>query len=163
MYTGSKKWGPHHDRVEAYVVNIQCVAEDALYTKTLLSATYEQQLISIGAFIPQGLFRITGEEAYKYHLRAHNKYISSTTLVAIVGMHCNAMEAQIVIDGGKMALEHYINNVNSTIDLVQETNKTDEEGKWLLVCTKADTPRVIRFVDFVHPTIFEEHITEVEK
>eukprot|EP00957_Ditylum_brightwellii_P070785 5379415-Ditylum_brightwellii.AAC.1 len=23
MYTGSKKWGPHHDRVEAYVVDIQ--------------------------------------------------------------------------------------------------------------------------------------------
>eukprot|EP00957_Ditylum_brightwellii_P150962 11494812-Ditylum_brightwellii.AAC.1 len=62
-----------------------------------------------------------------------------------------------------MTLEHYINNVNSTIELVQETNKTDEEGKWLLVCTKADTPRVIRFVDFVLPTIFEEHITEVEK
>eukprot|EP00957_Ditylum_brightwellii_P090024 6856281-Ditylum_brightwellii.AAC.1 len=62
-----------------------------------------------------------------------------------------------------MTLEYYINNVNSTIELVQETNKSDEEGKWLLVCTKADTPRVIRFVDFFLPTIFEEHITEVEK
>eukprot|EP00957_Ditylum_brightwellii_P136230 10389388-Ditylum_brightwellii.AAC.1 len=62
-----------------------------------------------------------------------------------------------------MTLEHYINNVNSTIKLVQETNKTDEEGKWLLVCTKEDTLRVIRLVDFFLPTLFEEHITEVEK
>eukprot|EP00957_Ditylum_brightwellii_P190922 14537948-Ditylum_brightwellii.AAC.1 len=73
------------------------------------------------------------------------------------------MEAQIVIYGNEMTLEHYINNINSTIELMQETNKTDEEGKWLLVCTKADTPRVIRFVDFILPKIFEEHITEVEK
>eukprot|EP00957_Ditylum_brightwellii_P141350 10770272-Ditylum_brightwellii.AAC.1 len=50
MYTRSKKWGLHHDRVEAYVMNIQCAAEDAPYMKTLLSAAYEQQLISIGAF-----------------------------------------------------------------------------------------------------------------
>eukprot|EP00957_Ditylum_brightwellii_P141180 10755676-Ditylum_brightwellii.AAC.1 len=50
MYTGSKKLGPHHDRVETYVVNIQCAAEDAPYMKTLLSAAYEQQLISIGSF-----------------------------------------------------------------------------------------------------------------
>eukprot|EP00957_Ditylum_brightwellii_P025728 1947110-Ditylum_brightwellii.AAC.1 len=141
MYTVSKKWGPHHDRVEAYIVNIQCATDDAPYMKTLLSAVYEQQLINMGVFVPQGLFRITGEEAHKYQLRAHNKYVSSTTLVAIAGMHRDAMEAQIVIDGGKMTLEYYINNVNPTIESVQETNKTDEEGKWLLMCTKADTPR----------------------
>eukprot|EP00957_Ditylum_brightwellii_P139071 10599667-Ditylum_brightwellii.AAC.1 len=129
MYTGSKKWGPHHDRVEAYVVNIQCATEDVLYMKTLLSVAYEQQLINIGAFVSQGLFRITGEEAYKYQLRAHSKYISRITLVAIVGMHRDAMEAQIAIDGEKMTLEHYINNVNPTIKSVQETNKTDKEGK----------------------------------
>eukprot|EP00957_Ditylum_brightwellii_P137049 10449865-Ditylum_brightwellii.AAC.1 len=62
-----------------------------------------------------------------------------------------------------MTLEHYINNVNSVIKSVQKTNKTDKEGKWLLVCTKADTLRGIRCVDFVLPTIFEEHITEVQK
>eukprot|EP00957_Ditylum_brightwellii_P212219 15367097-Ditylum_brightwellii.AAC.1 len=62
-----------------------------------------------------------------------------------------------------MTLEHYINNVNSTVKLVQETNKTDEEGKWLLLCTKVNTLRVIQFVDFILPKIFEEHLTEVEK
>eukprot|EP00957_Ditylum_brightwellii_P146006 11118722-Ditylum_brightwellii.AAC.1 len=34
MYAGSKKWGPHHDRVEAYVVNIQCATDNALYENT---------------------------------------------------------------------------------------------------------------------------------
>eukprot|EP00957_Ditylum_brightwellii_P049442 3751137-Ditylum_brightwellii.AAC.1 len=53
MYTGSKKWGPHHNRVEAYVVNVQCAAEDAPYMKTLLLAAYEQHLITIGSFVPQ--------------------------------------------------------------------------------------------------------------
>eukprot|EP00957_Ditylum_brightwellii_P053379 4045958-Ditylum_brightwellii.AAC.1 len=43
-----------------------------------------------------------------------------------------------------MALEHYINNVNVKEELVQETNKTDEE-------------------DFILPKIFEEHLTEAEK
>eukprot|EP00957_Ditylum_brightwellii_P101567 7740472-Ditylum_brightwellii.AAC.1 len=62
-----------------------------------------------------------------------------------------------------MMLEHYINNINPTIESIQETNKTDKEGKWLLLCKKTDTPRVIRFVDFVLQTISEEHITEVEK
>eukprot|EP00957_Ditylum_brightwellii_P212220 15367097-Ditylum_brightwellii.AAC.2 len=94
MYTGSKKWGPHHDRVDAYVVNIQCAAEDAPYMKTLLSAAYEQQPINIKSFVPQGLFQIIREEAYKYHLQAHNNYIISTMSVAIVGMHQDAMEAK---------------------------------------------------------------------
>eukprot|EP00957_Ditylum_brightwellii_P185436 14119889-Ditylum_brightwellii.AAC.1 len=62
-----------------------------------------------------------------------------------------------------MMLEHYPNNVNSAVESVQETNKTDEEGKWLLVCKKVDTLRVIRFVDFILLMIFEEHLTEAEK
>eukprot|EP00957_Ditylum_brightwellii_P118587 9043950-Ditylum_brightwellii.AAC.1 len=87
MYTCSKKWGPHHDRVEVYIVKVQCAAEDAPYMKTLLLAASEQQLITIGSFVPQGLFCIRGKGTCKYHLRAHNKYVSTTTSVVIVGMH----------------------------------------------------------------------------
>eukprot|EP00957_Ditylum_brightwellii_P187094 14249434-Ditylum_brightwellii.AAC.1 len=72
MYNGSKKWGLNHNRVKAYVVNIQCATEDAPYMKTLSSAAYKQKLISLGLFMPQGLFRMAGEGVYKYQLRSHN-------------------------------------------------------------------------------------------
>eukprot|EP00957_Ditylum_brightwellii_P205139 15342462-Ditylum_brightwellii.AAC.1 len=38
--------------------------------------------------------------------------------------------------------------------------KTNEEGRWLLVCKKENTLRVICFVNHTLLSIFSEHITE---
>eukprot|EP00957_Ditylum_brightwellii_P111981 8539612-Ditylum_brightwellii.AAC.1 len=121
-----------------------CAAEDAPYMKTLLSAAYEQKLIKLGLFVPQGLFRMAGEGAYKYHLRSHNEYINNTTLVAVVGLHRDAMKSKIVNDGKEMTLEYYLNKGNAVIESVEETPKTEEEDFTLLV-------------------IFDEHIVDADK
>eukprot|EP00957_Ditylum_brightwellii_P102519 7813203-Ditylum_brightwellii.AAC.1 len=69
-----KAWGPQQNRLEVRWPVIECAVKDGGNFKTLLSKVYEQDLIKIGKFIPQGYHRIAGEEAYKDQLRAHNEY-----------------------------------------------------------------------------------------
>eukprot|EP00957_Ditylum_brightwellii_P002317 178499-Ditylum_brightwellii.AAC.1 len=66
-------WKKMHQDVEELTNTIPHF-RDGGYFKTLLSRAYEQDLIKIGKFIPQGYHCMAGEEAYKNKLRAHNEY-----------------------------------------------------------------------------------------
>eukprot|EP00957_Ditylum_brightwellii_P088486 6738983-Ditylum_brightwellii.AAC.1 len=90
IFLQSKKWGQPPLPIEAMVISIQCAVEDTAYIKTLLSEASNKELIKVGTYVPQGLFRMAGEEVYKHHLQAHNDYVASITAVAIVGMHKDA-------------------------------------------------------------------------
>eukprot|EP00957_Ditylum_brightwellii_P117618 8971030-Ditylum_brightwellii.AAC.1 len=129
----------------------------------LLSAAYEQKLITLGSFVPQGLFWMDGEGAYKFQLRSRNKYITKTMSVAIAGLYQDAMKSTIIINRQHMTLEQYLNKEIAEIKSVKETTKTEEDGHWLLVCKKADTPRVFWFVDSMLPVIFNKHIVNADK
>eukprot|EP00957_Ditylum_brightwellii_P027388 2070367-Ditylum_brightwellii.AAC.1 len=68
---------------------------------------------------------MAGEGAYKYQLRSHNKYTSNTTLVAIVGLHRDAMKSKIVNDCKDMTLKYYLNKGIVEIESVKETSKIE--------------------------------------
>eukprot|EP00957_Ditylum_brightwellii_P007179 545284-Ditylum_brightwellii.AAC.1 len=59
------------------------------------------------------------------------------------GLHRLAMMETIKNNSNSMMLEHYLNKVNLTIELIQEASRTDEEGQQLLICSKTNAPRVI--------------------
>eukprot|EP00957_Ditylum_brightwellii_P091525 6969617-Ditylum_brightwellii.AAC.1 len=63
-----KCWGEATKRIESWVMIIQSAAEDAAYLKTLLSEVYKKILKKKGNFIPQGMVKIAGEEAFKQSL-----------------------------------------------------------------------------------------------
>eukprot|EP00957_Ditylum_brightwellii_P176571 13447915-Ditylum_brightwellii.AAC.1 len=116
----------------------------------------------MGTYAPQGLLRMDREEVYNHHLCAHNKYMAFIKAVAIVGLHKDTMWAEIKINGEAMLLEHYLKRVHPNIKLVQETKKTESDRRWLLICKKINTPKVIRFVDYVLPNIFKVYIADVD-
>eukprot|EP00957_Ditylum_brightwellii_P114793 8753649-Ditylum_brightwellii.AAC.1 len=62
-----------------------------------------------------------------------------------------------------MLLEHYLSKENPNIESVQETKKTESGRRWLLICKKINTPKVIRFVDYILPNIFKKYITDVDR
>eukprot|EP00957_Ditylum_brightwellii_P146376 11144888-Ditylum_brightwellii.AAC.1 len=105
-----KGWGEAPNRTESWVVIIQSATEDTAYLKTLLSAVYDNQMMSKGNFVPQGMVKIAGEEVYKQALRNHNEYITSITATAIKGLHKDALWFTVEINGETMLLEHYLNN-----------------------------------------------------
>eukprot|EP00957_Ditylum_brightwellii_P118211 9016472-Ditylum_brightwellii.AAC.1 len=100
IFLQSKKWGQPPLQIEAIVVSIQCAVEDAACLTTLLSEVYNKDLIKVGTYVLQGLFRMAGEEVHKHHLRAHNEYVASITAVVIVGMHKDTMWVEIKTNGG---------------------------------------------------------------
>jgi hypothetical protein len=163
VFIQSKTWGPPSNRLEVRWATVECAAQDGGYIKTLLSKAYEQGLITIGKFISQGYHRMAGEEAYKDQLRALNEYVKSRTAVTIIGLHPDALFADIRVNGENMFLEHYLNNVHPTIESIEHTGKSEEEGKYYLICDKKDTPHIIRFVDIMLPQLFKEQIKEEYK
>eukprot|EP00957_Ditylum_brightwellii_P015594 1175822-Ditylum_brightwellii.AAC.1 len=62
-----------------------------------------------------------------------------------------------------MLLEHYLNHVNPNIESVGEMRKTESDKRWLLVCKKVNTLKVIKFVDYTLPNIFKERIGKEDK
>eukprot|EP00957_Ditylum_brightwellii_P009221 698042-Ditylum_brightwellii.AAC.1 len=141
LFVGNKNWGQINNRIKATVIIIKAAAKDTPYLKTLLSVAYKQEKIKSGMFVPLGLFWIVAEETYKHQLCAHNEYIQATTAIAIVGLHLLTMIEAIQNNGDSMTLEHHLNEVNPAIKLIQETNRTDKEGQWLIICTKTNAPR----------------------
>eukprot|EP00957_Ditylum_brightwellii_P167324 12738178-Ditylum_brightwellii.AAC.1 len=81
----------------------------------------------------------------------------------MVGVHCLAMMEIIKNNGDSMTLEHNLKEVNPEIELVQETSRIDEEGQWLIICSKTNAPRIIWFIYYTLPVIFQEHIDEMAK
>eukprot|EP00957_Ditylum_brightwellii_P024551 1853621-Ditylum_brightwellii.AAC.1 len=65
LFQCMKGWGEAPNRIESWAVIIQSTAEDASYLKILLSAVYDKMIMSKGNFVPQGMVKIAGEEAYK--------------------------------------------------------------------------------------------------
>eukprot|EP00957_Ditylum_brightwellii_P187165 14255169-Ditylum_brightwellii.AAC.1 len=110
IYVESKKYGAMHARVEALVVIIQCTVENAPYIKTLISAVYEQSLIKVGTFVPQGFHRMAGEEEYKDKLRKHNAYVESATSVNFFGLSKDALYSNVTIEDEHMFCETYVNH-----------------------------------------------------
>eukprot|EP00957_Ditylum_brightwellii_P075687 5752183-Ditylum_brightwellii.AAC.1 len=128
-----KQWGENPNCIEAPVVHIQSVAEDSGYLKTLQSAVYGEKFINQGIFITQGMINIAGEEVHKQALRKQNEYIPSMMSIAIVGMHQDALQAEVNINEEGIMLEQYFNHVNPHIKTVMKTKQTEETGRWLIV------------------------------
>eukprot|EP00957_Ditylum_brightwellii_P013912 1049826-Ditylum_brightwellii.AAC.1 len=84
----------------------------------------------MGTVVPQGLFRMAGEEVYKHYLCMHNEYVASITAVVIVGLHKDAIWAEIEINREAMLLEHYLNRVHLNIELAQETREKAKRGAY---------------------------------
>eukprot|EP00957_Ditylum_brightwellii_P019410 1464591-Ditylum_brightwellii.AAC.1 len=163
IFLQSKRWGQPPLQIKAVVVSIQCAVEDVAYLKILLLEVYNKEHIKMGTYVPQGLFRMVGEEVYKHHLCVHNKYVVSITAVTIVGMHKDAMWVEIKINKEVMLLEHYLNRVHPNIESVHEIKKIESDGRWLLICKKVNMPKVIRFLDCILPNIFKEYIAGVDR
>eukprot|EP00957_Ditylum_brightwellii_P073290 5570706-Ditylum_brightwellii.AAC.1 len=91
IFLQSKRWGHPPLQIKEVIVSIQCVVEDAAYLKTLLSEPYNKEHIKMKTYVPQGLFRMAGEEVYKHSLHTHNECIASIAAVTILGLHKDAM------------------------------------------------------------------------
>eukprot|EP00957_Ditylum_brightwellii_P171903 13087462-Ditylum_brightwellii.AAC.1 len=119
-------------------------------------------MMSKGNFVLQGMVKITGEEAYKQALRAHNKYITSIIAVAIKGLHKDALWSTVEINGEIILLEHYLNNVNPHIESLHETKLMETRGRWLVVYKKQNYSSVVKFLDYTIPLLFEK-IVDADK
>eukprot|EP00957_Ditylum_brightwellii_P150575 11465767-Ditylum_brightwellii.AAC.1 len=163
VFIKNKRWGPYHNRIEVTLLVIDYAAKDGAYIKTVLSKAYKKVLIEVGKFIPQEYHHMEGEEAYWTQLRLHNEYIQSITAVITVGMHPDTLWMEIRLNREEMYLEHYLNHVHPSIESVQETNNSEERAMYLLICTKKNTPDVIRFVDNMLPEIFKTNVSAEDK
>jgi len=153
--TTMKKFGDGKKRVEACVFGIECAEEDAGYLKTLLSLGYEQNVISTGTFIPTAYHLITSAELYKAALRGQNKYINNMTAVAIEGIHKDAFWEDIVTQEGKtMKLDHLLRKEIPFIETYEKTSRSETEGRWHIMCKKANVGKVIEFIDQKIPDMF---------
>ena len=97
-------------------------------------------------------------EFYKHQLQLHNEYVKSVVALAIFGLHKDAMWEYIKSNGEEMTLEHYLNYRQPHIESVQETKQTKENGRWLVITTKANMAKVIKFFDYTLPVIYQEYI-----
>eukprot|EP00957_Ditylum_brightwellii_P165255 12581988-Ditylum_brightwellii.AAC.1 len=163
VFIQNKSWGPPSHRLEVRWPVIKCAVQDGGYIKTLLSKAYEQGLIKLGKFIPQGYHRMAGKEAFKDQLHTNDEYVKSRTAVTILGMHPDALYANVRLNREDMFLEHYFNHVHPTIKSIQHTTRSEEEGRFYLIFAKKDTPRVIKFVDCMLPEIFKDQIINNNK
>eukprot|EP00957_Ditylum_brightwellii_P023952 1806358-Ditylum_brightwellii.AAC.1 len=115
---------------------MECAQKDVLYMKLLLVETYANQ-DAYSICVPNGYHLTHSIKSYKQLLRGHNEYLISVGVVAVEGITEAAMTHEIELKGKKTTLITHILMSGIGVNSVEETNHTNESGKWFLLVQKS--------------------------
>eukprot|EP00978_Attheya_sp_CCMP212_P023359 scaffold71449_cov42-Attheya_sp.AAC.1 len=148
-------------RVETDCLIVQSPADDATYLKALLASVYENQEFNKGMFVPTGIHLIESPAVLCSLLRRHNKYLQNTTDMSIFGMKEDALDSPVTLDSGEILdLKEFLLKYVPRLAGIEETNKSESEGKWFFMVKKAKITAVTTFLNKHLKEIYEEFVNE---
>jgi hypothetical protein len=161
IQSGRRAFGAGDSRVETDCLIVQSAADDATYLKALLASVYENQEFNKGMFVPTGIHLIESPAVLCSLLRRHNKYLQNTSAVSIFGMKEDALDSPVTLDSGEILdLKEFLLKYVPGLAGIEETNKSESEGKWFFMVKKAKITAVTTFLDKHLKEIYEEFVNE---
>eukprot|EP00957_Ditylum_brightwellii_P211401 15366132-Ditylum_brightwellii.AAC.2 len=131
----NRKFGNGRNWVETTVLHIECAEEDALYMKVLLVHVYENDS-HFGKFIPNGCHLTHRAENYKNLLHLQNTYLNNISVVSVTGITEEALVQDNTVETEETMLMQCLLSGNFGIESIEETNHTEEYGKWFILYQK---------------------------
>jgi hypothetical protein len=94
-------------------------------------------------------------------LRRHNKYLQDTTAITLFGMSSESLDSPVTLDSGEVLdLKEFLMKYAPGILGMEETNKTESDGKWFIMTKKSKAIAVTDFLDKHLKNIYEEFVNE---
>eukprot|EP00957_Ditylum_brightwellii_P140886 10731908-Ditylum_brightwellii.AAC.1 len=118
------------------VIHIESVEVDDMYLKLLFATAYETGNLT-GNFIPNGYHLTRGVESYKQFLCHQNVYLKAIRVLAVEGITQVALTQRITVEGEEMMLMSYLMTSELCLESIEETNHTEECGKWFFYTANA--------------------------
>eukprot|EP00957_Ditylum_brightwellii_P110464 8424755-Ditylum_brightwellii.AAC.1 len=109
-----------------------------------------------GTFIPARAWLITLPEMYKTLLRKHNVYLQSTTAIALEGTHAEVATTEIAVTSERVLIREYLTRKSTLIESMEQTNKTESDGKWLFIVRKHNVSAAVRFLNKELQDLFQK-------
>jgi len=161
IQSGRRAFGAGEIRVQTDCLVVQSAAEDATYLKALLSSVYENQAFTKGMFVPAGIHLIESPTILCSLLRRHNKFLQETTAVTLFGMSTDSLDSPVTLDSGEVLdLKEFIMQYGPGITGIEETNKTESDGKWFIMTKKSKASAVTDFLDKHLKEIFDQFVND---
>jgi hypothetical protein len=161
LQSGRRAFGAGDSRVETDCLIVQSAAEDATYLKALLASVYENQEFNKGMFIPTGIHLIESPAVLCSLLRRHNKYLQAITAISIFGLKEEALDSPVTLDSGEVLdLKEFLLKYVPGLAGIEETNKSESEGKWFFMVKKAHLTKVTNFLDKHLKEVYEQFVNE---
>eukprot|EP00733_Pompholyxophrys_punicea_P000151 Pompholyxophrys_punicea_v1_NODE_25_length_5265_cov_107.938388.p1 type:complete len:609 gc:universal NODE_25_length_5265_cov_107.938388:3171-4997(+) len=141
------------EKYSTYAFEIQCETEHYKLLLNLFSDTPLDTRLH-GMFVP---FTFAGinQTIYVKQIIAQNHFLNEVTKIPVVGIHCNAMTGPITCDSTVhsmhdfyMKASHETKEGTQSIFLsIEETNRTDDIGKWFFVVLEQDHHAARQYLD----------------
>jgi hypothetical protein len=161
IQSGRRAFEAGEIRVQTGCLIVQSAAEDATYLKALLSSVYANQSFTKGMFVPAGIHLIESPTMLCNLLRRHNKYLQDTTAITLFGMSSELLDSPVTLDSGDVLdLKEFLMKYAPGILGMEETNKTESDGKWFIMTKKSKAIAVTEFLDKHLKNIYEEFVNE---
>eukprot|EP00978_Attheya_sp_CCMP212_P010578 scaffold25720_cov61-Attheya_sp.AAC.2 len=107
-------------------------------------------------FVPTGIHQIESPAVLYSLLRRHNKYLQTTTAVSIFGIKEDALDSPVTLESGEILdLKEFLLTYVPGLAGIEETNKSESEGKWFFMVKKA---KITAVTNFLH-----KHLKEICK
>ena len=161
LQSGRRAFGVGDARVETDCLIVQSAADDATYLKALLSSVYENQAFTRGMFVPAGIHLIEGPKILCNLLRRHNKFLQESTAITLFGMSTDSLDSPITLDSGEVLdLKEFLIQYSPGITGIEETNKTESDGKWFIMTKKTKVNEVTEFLDKHLKEIYQQFVND---
>eukprot|EP00957_Ditylum_brightwellii_P024891 1882040-Ditylum_brightwellii.AAC.1 len=123
-----RKLGNGPGKIEAPVIVIESTAQDTPYLKTLLTYGYKTGQITLGRFVPSGIYLSTDVNMYKSLLQKKNAYIELRAAVVINGLIEEAAHSYVTYHGKKVKLSKLIlGEEYYDFEQLERTSKTERQ------------------------------------
>eukprot|EP00957_Ditylum_brightwellii_P172161 13106189-Ditylum_brightwellii.AAC.1 len=162
LQTTTRQFGNGVGRVMSTAFAMECAAEDTGYLKLLLNKLYTNRKPQYDIFVPTGYYMVMSVEDFKVVLRRQNACLQSVNAIAVKGISDSTMWEHIKINGDKTSLGYFLKEVEG-LEAIEQTNKTEKEGKWFFICKKEVHRKIKNLIDSTLPLIFQEQISSVNK
>ena len=118
------------DRVISRGLALQCLAEDAVFFKHILTLITWDEIRKNAIFIPEGFVQMTSPETHKSYLTTNNQYLSTLAAISLVGMTELASQQVIVYNPDHLPEAEHITIKNymlkcDAIMALEQTTRTD--------------------------------------
>jgi uncharacterized coiled-coil protein SlyX len=163
MITHSYKVAGRRTTVRTRAYEITCESTNKNRLCSLLTRPGKDRS---GTFIPYSMAR-SNEQGFGDQIRKHNRFLDDCKKITVYGLRRQAMENPSPDSDNPTFRGHLLDFQDCTTDAdgndaytpmllsIEETNLTDEVGKWFFLCKEANKQRVIKWIDQHLPTLYK--------